>query len=164
MAEEFENDVQMIAEDEGIAPAGSEHEQQQQSIATPPPLSENRDKSLAQLDAYVRCFAALQVELAEIEQRFGADPVTADDPLKTLTGEVSGFKAEMAEMRKMLEDLRNAPAVQAQAMLQQQQPQQPFYYQPQPQPQPQMVTTAPLPYIPTPNFTPLMPAMPNFNR
>lgn len=161
MAEDFENDVQMIAEDEGIAPTGSEHEQQQQSIATPPPLSENRDKSLAQLDAYVRCFAALQVELAKIEQRFGADPVTADDPLKALTGEVSGCKAEMAELRKMLEDLRNAPAVQAQGqpMPQQQQPQQ-FYYQPQPQ----MVTPAPLPYIQTPNFTPLMPAMPNFNR
>ena len=159
MTEEYENDVQMIAEDEGIAPAGSEHEQQQQSIATPPPLSENRDKSLAQLDAYVRCFAALQVELAEIEQRFGADPVTADDPLKALTGEVSGCKAEMAELRKMLEDLRNAPAG-GQLMPQQQQPQQQFYYQPQPQ----MVTPAPLPYIQTPNFTPLMPAMPTFNR
>lgn len=159
MAEEFENDVQMIAEDEGIAPAGSEHEQQQQSIATPPPLSENRDKALAQLEAYKRCFAELQTALAEIEQQFGTDPAEADDPLKELTGEFSGFKAEMAELRKMLEDLRNAPEG-GQTMPQQQQPQQQFYYQPQPP----MVTPAPLPYIQTPNFTPLMPAMPTFNR
>lgn len=160
MAEEIEKDVQMIAEDEGLVPAGSENEHQQ-SVANLQSISDNRDKSLAQLDAYVRCFAALQVELAEIEQRFGADSAAVDDPLKALTGEVSGCKAEMAELRKMLEDLRNAPAVQAQGqpMPQQQQPQQ-FYYQPQPQ----MVTPAPLPYIQTPNFTPLMPAMPNFNR
>lgn len=140
MSEELENEV-MLPEDE----APPEIEQ------TAP--VESRDKALAQLDAYKRCFVALQAELAEIEQQFGADPAPADDPLKELTGEVSGFKGELAELRKMLEDLR--------------QPQQ-QYQAPQPQPyyvqQPQMVAPAPLPYLQTPNYTPIMPAMPNFNR
>lgn len=153
MNEEAEN--LLIPEDEGIAPATPAEPQQQITQA----VAENRDKALAQLEAYKRCFAELQTALAEIEQQFGTDPAAAADPLKELTGEVSGCKAEMAELRKMLEDLRNAPAG-GQPMPQQQQPQQQFYYQPQPQ----MVTPAPLPYIQTPNFTPLMPAMPTFNR
>ena len=124
--------------------------------------AEKRDKLTAQLDAYKRCFAALQTELAEIEQQFGADSEPASDPLKELAGEVSGFKSEMAELRKMIENLRNAPAVASQQtpqIPQQQMPQ--YYYQ---QPQSPMVTAATLPYLQTPSFTPLMPAMPTFNR
>ena len=123
--------------------------------------TENRDKLTAQLEAYKRHFAALQTELAEIEQQFGTDSDSASDPLKELTGEVSAFKGELSELRRMLEDLRNAPATAAQAPvlpMPQQQPQQQFYYQPP------MVAPAPLPYIQTPNFAPLMPAMPTFNR
>ena len=127
--------------------------------------AENRDKLTAQLDAYKRCFAALQIELAEIEQQFGTEPKPADDPLKELTGEVSAFKGELSELRRMLEDLRNAPAPAVQApvlpMLQQQpqqHPQQQYYYQSP------MVTPATLPYLQTPSFAPLMPAMPTFNR
>lgn len=124
--------------------------------------SENRDKLAAQLDAYKRCFAALQAELAEIEQQYGMEETPASDPLKELAGEVSGFKSEMAELRKMIENLRNAPAVTSQPapqIPQQQTPQ--YYYQP---PQPPMVTAATLPYLQTPSFTPLMPAMPTFTR
>jgi septal ring factor EnvC (AmiA/AmiB activator) len=127
--------------------------------------AENRDKLTAQLDAYKRCFAALQTELAEIEQQFGAETKPADDPLKELTGEISAFKGELSELRRMLEELRNAPAPAVQSpvlpMLQQQpqqQPQQQYYYQSP------MVTPAPLPYLQTPSFAPLMPTMPTFNR
>ena len=123
--------------------------------------AENRDKLTAQLEAYKRCFAALQTELAEIEQQFGAEPKPADDPLKELTGEVSAFKGELSELRRMLEELRNAPAPAVQAPvlpMHQQQPQQQYYYQSP------MVTPATLPYLQTPSFAPLMPAMPNFNR
>jgi septal ring factor EnvC (AmiA/AmiB activator) len=126
---------------------------------------ENRDKLTAQLEAYKRCFAALQTELAEIEQQFGTDSESASDPLKELTGEVSAFKGELSELRRMLEELRNAPAPAVQSpvlpMLQQQpqqQPQQQYYYQSP------MVTPAPLPYLQTPSFAPLMPTMPTFNR
>ena len=153
MSENLENDI-ILPEDEAVP----ELYPQNAGDVAPAPI--NRDKALAQLDAYKRCFTALQAELADIEQQFGANESSgADDPLKALTDEVSGFKGEMAELRKMLEDLWNAPAG-GQTMPQQQQPQQQFYYQPQPQ----MVTPAPLPYIQTPNFTPLMPAMPTFNR
>lgn len=127
---------------------------------TAPPESDSRDKALAQLEAYKRCFAALQDELEQIEQQFGADKVPIVDPLKELTGEVSGFKAEMAELRKMLEDLRNAPQNNTVPPQQQQQYVQPQYYVP---PQP-MVTPTPLPYLQTPTFAPLMPSLPNFNR
>jgi hypothetical protein len=123
--------------------------------------TENRDKITAQLEAYKRCFAALQTELAEIEQQFGVDSESASDPLKELTGEVSAFKGELSELRRMLEELRNAPAPAAQAPvlpMPQQQPQQQFYYQSP------MVAPATLPYLQTPSFAPLMPAMPNFNR
>ena len=123
--------------------------------------AENRDKVTAQLEAYKRCFAALQTELAEIEQQFGTDSEPASDPLKELTGEVSAFKGELSDLRRMLEDLRSAPATAARAPvlpMPQQQPQQQFYYQPP------MVAPTPLPYIQTPNFAPLMPAMPTFNR
>jgi predicted nucleic acid-binding Zn-ribbon protein len=126
---------------------------------TAQPESENRDKALAQLEAYKRCFVALQGELEQIEQQFGADETPTVDPLKELTGEVSGFKAEMAELRKMLEDLRNAPQNNAAPQPQQYAPQ-PQYYMPQ---QP-MVTPTPLPYLQTPTFAPLMPSLPNFNR
>ena len=135
---------------------------QPETATTESVSAENRDKLTAQLDAYKRCFAALQSELAEIEQQYGADSESASDPLKELAGEVSGFKSEMAELRKMIENLRNAPAVtsqQAPQIPQQQAPQ--YYYQ---QPQPPMVTAATLPYLQTPSFTPLMPAMPTFNR
>lgn len=126
---------------------------------TAQPESENRDKALAQLEAYKRCFVALQGELEQIEQQFGVDEVSAVDPLKELTGEVSGFKAEMAELRKMLEELRNTPQSNAAPQPQQYAPQ-PQYYMPQ---QP-MVTPTPLPYLQTPTFAPLMPSLPNFNR
>lgn len=124
-----------------------------------PVIQDSRDKVLAQLDAYKRCFMALQTELAEIEQQFGTDSESASDPLKDLAGEVSGFKSEMAEIRKMLENLRNAPAVNQSAPQIPQAPQ--YYYQP---PQPPMVTATHLPYLQTPSFTPIMPAIPNFNR
>lgn len=123
--------------------------------------AENRDKLTAQLEAYKRCFAALQTELAEIEQQFGEDSEPTSDPLKELTGEVSAFKGELSELRRMLEELRNAPAPAVQAPvlpMPQQQPQQQYYYQSP------MVTPAPLPYLQTPSFTPLMPTMPTFNR
>lgn len=123
--------------------------------------AESRDKLTAQLEAYKRCFAALQAELAEIEQQFGADSESVSDPLKELTGEVSAFKGELSELRRMLEELRNAPAPAVQAPvlpIPQQQPQQQYYYQSP------MVTPAPLPYLQTPSFTPLMPTMPTFNR
>ena len=125
---------------------------------TAQPESENRDKALAQLEAYKHCFVALQDELEQIEQQYGADKVPIVDPVKELTGEVSGFKAEMAELRKMLEELRNAP--QNNTVPPQPQYVQPQYYVP---PQP-MVTPTPLPYLQTPTFAPLMPSLPNFNR
>lgn len=123
--------------------------------------AENRDKLTAQLDAYKRCFAALQAELAEIEQRFGVDSESASDPLKELTGEMSAFKGELSEVRRMLEELRNAPAPAVQSPvlpMPQQQPQQQYYYQSP------MVTPTTLPYLQTPSFAPLMPTMPTFNR
>lgn len=122
--------------------------------------SENRDKALAQLEAYKRCFVALQDELEQIEQQFGADEVPTVDPVKELTGEVCAFKAEMAELRKMLEEMRNAPQNNTVPPQQPQQYVQPQYYVPQ---QP-MVTPTPLPYLQTPTFAPLMPTLPNFNR
>lgn len=126
---------------------------------TTQPESESRDKALAQLEAYKRCFIALQGELEQIEHQFGADEVPAVDPLKELTGEVSGFKAEMAELRKMLEELRNTPQSHAVSQPQQYAPQPQYYVPPQP-----MVTPTPLPYLQTPTFAPLMPSLPNFNR
>lgn len=122
--------------------------------------AESQDKLAAQLAAYKRCFSDLQKELADIEEKFGADPEQEkEDPLKTLAGEVGAFKSEMAELRKMLEELRNAPKNHPALQQPQQYPQQQYYMQPQP-----MMTPTPLPYLQTPTFAPLMPSLPQFNR
>ena len=123
--------------------------------------AESQDKLAAQLAAYKRCFSELQTELADIEEKFGADPEQEkEDPLKTLAGEVGGFKTELADLRKMLEELRNAPQNNHPVQQPPQQYSQPQYYvQQQP-----MVTPTPLPYLQTPTFAPLMPSLPNFNR
>lgn len=123
--------------------------------------AESQDKLAAQLAAYKRCFSELQTELADIEEKFGADPEQEkEDPLKVLAGEVGAFKSEMAELRKMLEELRNAPQNNPPTQQPPQQyPQQQYYMPPQP-----MVTPTPLPYLQTPTFAPLMPSLPNFNR
>lgn len=134
-------------------PLEAEATQEQQSV-TPVSVCE---KATAQLEAYKRCISALQAELAEIEQQFGADSESASDPVKELAGEVSSFKSDMAEIRKMLEDMRSAP-VQAQAQMMPQPVQPQVYYQAP------VVTPTALPYIPTPNFTPIMPTMPTFDR
>jgi hypothetical protein len=131
------------------------------NIAAETPPVESKDKLTAQLLAYKRCFSELQAELAEIEAQFGADPETEkEDPLKVLAGEVGAFKSEMAELRKMLEELRNVPQNNYPAQQPPQQyPQQQYYMPPQP-----IVTPTPLPYLQTPTFAPLMPTLPNFNR
>ena len=123
--------------------------------------AESKDKLTAQLAAYKRCLGELQAELADIELQFGADPEPEkEDPLKVLAGEVGAFKSEMAELRKMLEELRNTPQNNHPAQQSPQQyPQQQYYMPPQP-----MVTPTPLPYLQTPTFAPLMPSLPQFNR
>lgn len=131
------------------------------NIAAETPPAESKDKLAAQLLAYKRCFSELQAELAEIETQFGTDPeAEKEDPLKVLAEEVGAFKSEMAELRKMLEELRNTPQNNHPAQQPPQQyPQQQYYMPPQP-----MVTPTPLPYLQTPTFAPLMPSLPQFNR
>ena len=130
------------------------------NIAAETPPAESKDKLTAQLLAYKRCFSELQAELADIEEKFGADPEPEkEDPLKVLAGEVGSFKSELADLRKMLEDLRNTPQSHTAPAPQQYAPQPQYYMQQQP-----MVTPTPLPYLQTPTFAPLMPSLPNFNR
>jgi hypothetical protein len=114
------------------------------------------DRELAELEAYKRHTEALKIELAEIRERFGENP-DAVDPLKDIRAEMAEMKSGFAEIRAMFEELKNnkgnnnpPPVVNPPP------PQQPYYFQPP--------TTPIMPFYQTPNFQPLIPAMPNFNN
>jgi uncharacterized coiled-coil DUF342 family protein len=90
---------------------------------------------------------ALNAELAELHAKYDAKT----DPADTLTGEVRELKGQFAELKALLQNLT----------AQVQQAQQHQNTQPMPQPV-QWQTAQPqhfgVPYIQTPNYTPLMPA------
>lgn len=90
---------------------------------------------------------AMNAELAELHAKYDVKT----DPADTLTGEVRELKGQFAELKAMLQNLT----------AQVQQAQQHQGTQPMPQPV-QWQTAQPqhfgVPYIQTPNYTPLMPA------
>lgn len=96
---------------------------------------------------YRKHLEALSSELAELRERYDLKV----DPADTLAEEVRELKGQFAELKAMLQNLP--------AQMQQQQQTAP----PPPMPQPvQWQTAQPqhfgVPYIQTPNYTPLMPA------
>ena len=90
---------------------------------------------------------AMNAELAELRAKYDINA----DPADTLTGEVRELKEQFSELKALLQNLT----------AQVQQVQQGTQTQPMPQPM-QWQTAQPqhfgLPYIQTPNYTPLMPA------
>ncbi|MBS1369814.1 MAG: hypothetical protein HPZ91_07660 [Lentisphaeria bacterium] len=113
-------------------------------------------------EAYRRHMEALNAELVEIRTRFGMEDVPVD-PVAALSGEVSGLKSGFSEMKAILERIQEQKAEAPQSPPPYQQPawvpqmvQQPMMQQP-------MFGAPPLPYIQTPSYTPIMPAIPQFN-
>ena len=93
--------------------------------------------------------------MSEIRERFGENP-DAVDPLKDIRAEMADMKSGFAEIRAMFEELKNKgnnnpPPVSNPP---------PYYYQ---QPSPAIAPPI-MPFYQTPNFQPLIPAMPNFNN
>ena len=117
-------------------------------------------------EAYRRHMEALNAELAEIRARFSVadDPV---DPVAALSGEVSGLKTGFSEMKALLEKIQEQRNEAAQSQIQQPSPYQQTTWVPQMMQQPMMQQpmfgAPPPPYIQTPNYAPVMPAMPQFN-
>ena len=116
-------------------------------------------RELAELDAYKRHTEALRIELSEIWQRFGdTDGENAIDPLKDIKAEMAEMKSGFAEIKAMFKELKsgnnsgngNPPPVQNQS----------YYFQ---QPAPTMPTPI-MPFYQTPNFQPIIPAIPTFNQ
>lgn len=93
---------------------------------------------------YRKHLEALSSELAELREKYDLKV----DPADTLAEEVRELKGEFAELKSMLQNLP------AQMQQQQQTPPMPQQMQWQP-PAPQPIG---VPYIQTPNYTPLMPA------
>lgn len=99
------------------------------------PENKPADRVAAELEAYKRHFAALQSDLAAIEQQYQSEPETGNSALEK---RVSGVEKGIEEIKQMLQQKNNAP-----------QPQ--IYYPPQPQiPYPQMpgVYSTPSPVMP----------------
>jgi hypothetical protein len=127
------------------------------SAATQPVTEKERE----QLQAYRRCFETLEQELSAIDERHKND-VEPEDSKAT---------QELKAVRKELQDLKDAIAMQKQQQQQmppqmQQIPQQPFTMQPTPQ----MMYSSPfgsgfsVPFFNTPNFQPTIPNMTNFKQ
>lgn len=114
------------------------------------------EKEREQLQAYKNCFELLEQELCSIDDRHKNDAQPED----------SEATKELKAVRKELQDLKDALAMQAKQ--QQSQPmQQPAF---QMQPPPQMMYSSPfgsgfsVPYMSTPNFQPTIPNMTNFKQ
>lgn len=95
------------------------------------PENKPADRVAAELEAYKRHFAALQDDLAAIEQQYQSTPETCD---RELEKRVSGIEKGMEEIKELLKNQHN-PAVPA----------------PTPTPQPQMY----YPQVPQYPFSPV---------
>lgn len=118
--------------------------------ASPPPETPVMGKGeLAALENAIfrKHVESINAELAELHAKYDVKT----DPADTLTGEVRELKGQFAELKALLQNLT--------AQVQQAQQHQGTQAMPQPV---QWQTTQPqhfgVPYIQTPNYTPLMPA------
>ena len=135
--------------EEEVKETAAEPPQETQETQTQPETPAPGKAELAALEnaIYRKHLEALSSELAELRARRDLKA----DPTDTLTEEVRELKGQFAELKSMLQNLP--------AQMQQQQHTAP----PPPMPQ-QMQWTPPapqpigVPYIQTPNYTPLMPA------
>ena len=147
------------------------------SEMTPPPISDNndveaqspaisqeaktepeisalpRERIVAENEVFKRVFADLQRELAKIDETYGAE-AEASDPVKKLSGEVSALKNDIQQIMRFLEQ-SVPPRGNGTA------PAQPWM---QPVQQAVFPATAPIPYIQTPNISPIMPQPLNIGR
>ena len=117
------------------------------------------DRELAELDAYKRHTEALKIELSEIRERFGGDDGEKNiDPLKDIKAEMAEMKSGFAEIKAMFEELKSGsqagnstpPPTQNQS----------YYFQQTAPPLPTPI----MPFYQTPNFQPIIPALPTFNQ
>lgn len=124
-----------------------------------PPAQPITEKEREQLQAYKNCFELLEHELCAIDERHKNDAQPED----------SEATKELKAVRKELQDLKDALAMQAkqQQSAPQPMPQQPAFQMPPP---PQMMYSSPfgsgfsVPYMSTPNFQPTIPNMTNFKQ
>lgn len=134
-------------------------EKQPETMPTATEMAIATDRELAELEAYKRHTEALKIELAEIRERFGGvDGENAIDPLKDIKAEMAEMKSGFAEIKAMFEELKsgNTTANTNQQPVQNQS----YYFQ---QPAPTMPTPI-MPFYQTPNFQPIIPAIPTFNQ
>ena len=126
---EFEDTGAVVPLDIPVSAPGSE-------VAVKP-----AERTVAELEAYKRHFAALQSELSEIEQQY---QTSSDPAASALEKRVSGIEKGMEEIKELLTQRNNAPASPAVAPAPV-----PYYPQavPQYQPMPSIYST-PAPMIP----------------
>lgn len=160
MAEEFlsfdvsPEDITSTANDADVGDPEKNKPAAPASAATQPVTEKERE----QLQAYRRCFDLLEQELSAIDDRHKNDAQPED----------SEATKELKAVRKELQDLKDAIALQKQQQqqIQQSMPQQPAFQMPPPQ----MMYSSPfgsgfnVPYMSTPNFQPTIPNLTNFKQ
>ena len=122
-------------------------------------VMEPTNKQLAELEIFLKHFEDIKFELAEIRERFGDSGEAPADPLKEMKDELSEIKKGFSEMRSVIEELKNK-GIQSGGNTQIPQQQNGGYYQAPAMP---AITAPMMPFYQTPNFQPIIPAMPNFN-
>lgn len=141
----------------------SENTPENASVNSDPVPGNDNEQIVLENEAYRRHMEALNAEILEIRNRFGVTD-TPVDSVAVLSGEVSELKSGFSELKEILhkiEGQQNAPAASVP-----QQTQQAWFpqmvQQPMMQPAP-MFNSPALPYIQTPSYAPIMPAIPQFN-
>lgn len=151
-------------DDEKTTEVIPENQPENVSVNSDPTPGNDNERIALENEAYHRHMEALNAEILEIRNRFGVTDKPVDS-VAVLSGEVSELKSGFSELKEILqkiEEQRNAPAASIP-----QQAQQAWF--PQMVQQPAMMQTAPmfnspaLPYIQTPSYAPIMPAIPQFN-
>jgi hypothetical protein len=121
------------------------------------PSAEPSSRQLAELEVFLKHFEDIKFELSDIRDRFGDAGEIPIDPLKEMREELSEIKNGFAEMKSFMEEFKskvihnnaNQPTGN-----------QSGYYQ---VPAMSSMPTPVMPFYQTPNFQPIIPAMPNFN-
>lgn len=134
-----------------------EHEvvETEQEKISEQPDSPPTKRELAELEVYARHMREIRAELEEIHAKFGIDGEELEDPLKEMREELAEIKNGFSKMRSFFNEIKNQQVNHQQAVSQ-------CYYPTQsvsPMPQPAPV----MPFYQTPNFQPIIPAIPNFN-
>ena len=119
---------------------------------------EPSSRQLAELEVFLKHFEDIKFELSEIRERFGDAGEIPVDPLKEMRKELSEIKNGFTEMKSFMEELKNKGIQNSVTSLTGNN--QAGYYQ---APAMSSMPTPVMPFYQTPNFQPIIPAIPNFN-